>query len=188
MNACLLLLSVILMVGDSPLASAETPEGWFLAGNDPKSYAVDVDRRVGHEGNSSGRLASTKKSSGFGTMMQSFDAREYADKRLRFSGWVKSNRVTSWAGLWMRVDGFNSKVLSFDNMGDRPIKGTKDWTQYAVVLDVPKDAESISCGILMDGEGTVWIDEIALEVVDQSVPTTGRHGPNRKPKNLNFEK
>ena len=40
----------------------------------------------------------------------------------------------------MRVDGGDGQILSFDNMHSRPIKGTKDWKQYQITLDVPDGA------------------------------------------------
>jgi hypothetical protein len=58
---------------------------------------------------------------GFGTLMQDFRANEYVGKRVRFSAFVKSQDLESWAGLWMRVDqgeGATPQVLAFDNMVD----------------------------------------------------------------------
>ena len=37
----------------------------------------------------------------------------------------------SWAGLWMRVDK-GKDMVAFDNMQDRPIKGTTDWQRYYI--------------------------------------------------------
>ena len=188
--ACAILL-IAAVAGAAPVDSslAAAPEGWFLAGLDRQSYTIDRDEKVVREGKSSARFASKGKPTGFGTMMQSIAPDEYRGKRLRFSGQVKAKDVSNWAGLWMRVDGPEQKMLSFDNMGDRPIKGTKDWTKYDVVLDVPESAIGVSFGILMDGTGTLWLDGVRLEVVDTSVPVTGkgRGGTNAKPKNLDFE-
>ena len=129
------------------------------------------------------------RSSGFGTMMQAIDASEYRGKRLRLSSYVKSKGVENWAGVWMRVDGpEQSRSLAFDNMNDRPIKGTKDWTRCDIVLDVANEATGIAFGILVNGPGTVWLDDVKFEVVTTAVPTTGtRQGVAKKPANLNFE-
>lgn len=172
-----------------PLAAAEKPEGWFLSGADRASYTIEVDRSVFREGKSSARLASNGKPTGFGTMMQSFDATEYRGKRLRLSAFVKANNVVSWAGLWMRVDGPDkTEPLAFDNMYDRPIDGTVPWKRFEVVLDVASNARAIAFGILLDGTGTVWLDEVTLDVVNKTVPTTGVQGRPRKPTNLSLEK
>ena len=89
----------------------------------------------------------------------------------------------------MRVDGDTpSATLAFDNMQSRPIRGTKDWARYSVVLDVAPSAKGISFGILVDGEGAVWLNDVQFQVVDSSVPTTNTLSQvAKKPMNLNFE-
>ena len=86
----------------------------------------------------------------------------------------------------MRVDKQRDPV-AFDNMQDRPIKGTTGWQSYAVVLDVPQDATGIAFGILLGGTGAVWLNNVTFEVVGTDVATTGKRMPNA-PTNLGFEK
>ena len=171
------------------VAGAASPEGWNLAGSEPSSYAMDRDSVEAYQGKSSGRLMSIRESKGFGTMMQCIDPADYAGKRIRFSGYVKARDVRSWAGLWMRVDGpdTSSGSLAFDNMQSRPIKGTRDWTRYDVVLDVAKEATGICFGILLDGEGKVWLSGVSFEAVSTTVPTTVASEP-RAPANLDFDR
>jgi len=63
--------------------------------------------------------------------------------------------------------------LAFDNIGDRRIEGTTQWTKYSVVLDVPEDAAAIAFGLLMAGKGQVWVDDLAFDVAGPDVATTG---------------
>jgi hypothetical protein len=132
----------------------------------------------------------------FGTLMQMFDASEYLGKRVRLSASVKAEGIASWAGLWMRVDGAPApgaqpRVLAFDNMQNRPIKGTSGWTPYSIVLDVPSEARAVAFGILLSGPGGAWMDDLRLEAVGTDVPLTGMvpsaSEPSKKP-NLSFEK
>ncbi len=94
-------------------------------------------------------------------------------KRVRLTGWVRSSDVLSWAGLWMRVDGPGEATLAFDNMQSRPIVGTTDWKAYQIVLDVADTAVDVVYGVQLGYDGTVWLDGVSVEVVDDSVPTTG---------------
>jgi hypothetical protein len=171
-------------------AQAAGPEGWYLAGSNPASYEIARDSLVTRNGKASGRLSSIKDPSGFGTLMQNIQATNYLGKRVRLSGWIKSKDVESWAGMWMRVDGPNSKSTAFDNMQSRPIKGTMDWARYEIVLDVAQGSEGIFFGILLGQRGTVWLNDLKLETVDNSVPTTGGQGSStsRSPVNLDFSK
>jgi hypothetical protein len=102
---------------------------------------------------------------------------------------VKADGVQSWAGLWMRVDK-GSEVVGFDNMENRAITGTAEWKKYDVVLEVPPDASGVSFGILLSGQGAVWLNDMKFEVVGTEVPTTGT-APKKLPSvpvNLDFQK
>jgi len=92
-----------------------------------------------------------------------------------------------WAGLRMRVDK-ESKQLAFDNMHERPIKGTTDWKNYDVVLDVPQEATGTFFGALLSGSGTIWLNGAKFEIVAPNVPTTGTAGAQKpdEPVNLDF--
>ena len=69
----------------------------------------------------------------------------------------------------MRVDDSAGKTLRFDNMStpvDRSVSGTTGWTQYELVLDVPPEATTICLGFLLAGTGTVWGDDLQVEILD----------------------
>ncbi len=152
--------------------------GWFLAGNKPQDYRIGSDATAPHGGTASGYLQATSDPlGGFGTLMQTAKADPYRGTRVRMSGWAKADGVADWAGLWMRVDGPDTgktqRSLSFDNMQNRPIKGTSDWTRYEIVLDVPPASIEIAFGILLQGVGEVWLDDVQFATVGSDVPTTG---------------
>ena len=71
---------------------------------------------------------------------QTFRADDYRGKRLRLSGYVKASNIADRAYLFVMIDGEQSR-LAFDDMQDRPIKGTSDWKIYDIVLDVPENAD-----------------------------------------------
>ncbi|MFV8332379.1 hypothetical protein [Flavobacterium sp. GSP14] len=113
------------------------------------------------------------KINGFGTIMKTIKPVLYSGKTVKMSGYLKSENIKSWAGLWMRVDYYDVAVLAFDNMRKNPIKSTKDWAKYEIVLHVPTEATSISYGVLLDETGQVWFKDIVLEIVDETTPETG---------------
>lgn len=157
------------------ILKAAPPAGWYMAGSKPADYESNVDSQMIYDGRPSASLASKKPSiDGFGTLMQNFSAEKYIGQRVRFSAFVKSSGGQSWAGLWIRVDGPGQppKMLAFDNMQQRPIRGDADWKNYEVVLDVPEDAKEIFFGILLAGTGTVWMNSANFEIVGKGVPTT----------------
>lgn len=185
----LIFLAALLVLSSSSAAREALPQGWGL-GN-PESYEAGIDREISREGGASAYLKSkTTSPRDFGTIYQTFSGRKYAGKRVQMSAYVKAEYVAEWAGLWMRVDGPTQEEmnLAFDNMYDRPIKGTEDWKEYKIVLEVPEEAALITFGILLDGPGTVWVDDFSFKEVSRWTPVTGKSGKiKREPRNLGFE-
>jgi hypothetical protein len=159
-------------------AGATSGNCWQLAGGEQPCYQLDHDFVVTRAGKPSGRLMSIGECQSFGTMVQCIDPADYAGKRMRFSAYVKARDVKDWAGLWMRVDGAGGcgTALAFDNMNARPIKGSRDWARYEVVLDVAKDAKNICLGLLLQGPGKVWLSGVSFEPVGTAVPITVADG------------
>ena len=190
------ILKITLLLGLTVvLLSFATPISWFNAGSKPKSYEMGIDKGSGQDGKNAATIKSIdKKIDGFGTLMQQSKPDKFLGKRVRMTGFVKSENVLNWAGIWLRVDETDSKQpLSFDNMSDRPIKGTTDWTKYEIVLDVPSNASLIAYGALLGGTGQIWFDNISFEVVGDDIPTTGsvkgkKSATQDEPINLDFEK
>ena len=168
---------------------AAAPKGWFVAGSKPTEYESGIDTLATFNGHPSAYLkAKVPSVEGFGTLMQDFRADHYVGKRVRFSAFVKTERAQDWAGLWMRIDS-GSQQLAFDNMQDRPIKGTTEWKKYDVVLDVPQNATGIFFGVLLSGTGTVWLSDAKFEIVGPDVLTTNgavQLKPD-EPMNLGFQ-
>lgn len=190
-----ILKSVLLLATTVALLSFTTPTGWFNAGSKPKSYEMGIEKGAGQDGKNAATIKSIdKRIDGFGTLMQQSKPDKYIGKRIKMTGFVKSEKVTNWAGLWLRIDHAGSKQpLSFDNMSDRPIKGTTGWTKYEIVLDVPSNASLIAYGALLNGTGQIWFDNLSFEVVGDNVPTTRTINKKKsetqdEPTNLDFEK
>jgi len=175
--------------------------------NDPgigiaRHYDAGYDEAIKHGGSYSvSFLAIEVTKDDQARLTQRFVADRYRGKRVRFSGYMKTNMVNGWAGLWMRVDTVTKVGWAFDDMEDREAKGTTDWKRYQVVLDVPQDAAAIYLGAHLFGRGQVWVDDCAFEVVGDDVPATDgsrlRGGRERnfsippflddEPVNLDFE-
>lgn len=178
------------LLAASWLAVSAAPPGWLLSGSKPANYDTGVDQSAAFASLPSAFLKAKADQEGFGTLMQKFGATNYLGKRVRLSGNLRSQSITRWAGLWMRVDGSGNppKMLAFDNMQDRPIKGTTDWQRYEVVLDVPDSAVAIAFGVLLDGPGEVWLNSTEIEILSTAIPTTGHASASLPdgPRNIRF--
>lgn len=194
--ACLLLITPLVTAGDG----SQAVPGWAVSGSAAKKYSASIDRFVSYRGSASANLVATTNAEGFefGTLMQVIDARPYIGERMRLGAHVRTAGVTTGAALWMRIDGADGEVLAFDNMSRRGlIRGNQSWARIDVVLDVTAKSKVISFGVLLKGEGSVWIDEVTLNPVMRHIATTGFDikkrlpvAPNDlpgNPKNLDFE-
>lgn len=167
-------------------------KGWFLSGSHPHNYQMGIEHTIVHVGKASGYLQSNTvfEKDEFATMMQQFKADQYRGKRIKLSCFVKSEDVRGFAGMWMRVDNHVGDVLQFDNMSNRPIVGTTDWNFHSIVLDIPKESVIISFGMLVQGEGKVWMDQFSFDEVDERVQSTNIEVVPElldEPANLSFE-
>jgi erythromycin esterase-like protein len=100
----------------------------------------------------------------FGVATGTFPVSRAAGKKVRYSGYIRTEGVTrGYAGLWWRVDG-PSGVLAFDNMQSRGVKGTTDWARYTIELPVDATAKNINFGALMPGDGKAWFDGLTIEL------------------------
>jgi len=152
------------------------PAGWHANGSNPKVFEVGVDQNQSFGGVASAYVKSVDDSAekNFGGMMQSTSADQYKKQRVRMTGWVKTEDADNGGGhLWLRVDGqTKGQSLGFDNMDKRAPKGTTDWEEYSIVLDVPEDATSLNYGFFLSGKGQMWVNGVNIERVGAEVPTT----------------
>lgn len=155
----------------------QMPTGWGKTGADPQNYEIYRDTSVKHSGNASATLRSNTSATkeGFSAAIQSIKPDEFRGQRVRLSGYMKSDGVAEWGGFWMRVDAEDPSVtLDFDNMENRPVKGTTNWKKYEVVLDVPPEAAEIVFGFILKGKGQVWADDLELTTVGKDVGKTSQ--------------
>lgn len=180
-------------LGAALFISTDLPKGWHKAGTSVESYVIEVDRTGGRAGGKAALIRSIEKEiDGYASIYQISQPGKFRNGRLRMRGYLRTEDVADWAGLWLRADeAGKEQALSFDNMFDRPVKGKTPWTRYEIVIDIPVNATSFSYGAILSGTGKVWMDDLEFEIVDNSVPTTGSGNdyalPEREPLNLGLE-
>ena len=171
----------------------EIPGGWFKAGDVPDSYRMGLDSKVFSHGQKSATIESlVTEINGFTTLMQTCYALHYAGKRIKMTGYIRSENVAGWSGMWLRIDAKTGQdFLGFDNMEDRPVQGTSDWTKCEIIMDVPPESGTLNFGVLLAGTGKIWFDNVTFEVVNSlaagetiEIEATIEQ---KKPLNLDFE-
>jgi hypothetical protein len=166
------------------------PPAWHITGTRAPDYEAGLLPGATYDGERIARLRlrpAVSEPSGFGALVQTIAAPRYAGRRVSFSAMVRASEVTDWAGLWLRVDGPNG-MLVLDNMQDRALRGTTDWTRAAIVLDVAEEAKVLLFGALVSRAGAIDLTRLRFEEADSAMPTTVPEPPTLpdEPQALDF--
>lgn len=141
-----------------------TLRGW---GGGP-AESIHFDSTVVHGGRGAARLERDARSpESFSTITKRLPI-DFGGKWLELRGFLRSESVSGFAGLWLREDG-PSGVLQFDNMQNRGVHGTTGWTEYSIHLPLDPNAHDLFIGVLVVGEGKVWADDLKLLVDGKSI-------------------
>jgi hypothetical protein len=93
-------------------------------------------------------------------------------QHIRVTGWLKTKEVRSWVGAFVILWGKNGVHLAYDDMSDRPIRGTTDWQQIEIVTDVPHEPCIIYFGPDLYGPGELWGDDFRVAPAPPDAPIT----------------
>lgn len=125
----------------------QMPGGW---GTGPLG-TVFADDKVVHSGHSAVRIErSVDSANDFSALSKSITV-DFAGDTVELRGFLKTENVSGFAGLWLREDG-DISGLPFDNMQDRHVAGTIGWTEFSVKLPLHPEARSLVFGALLSGK------------------------------------
>lgn len=167
-------IAVALLATGLSAAPASLPQGWIQTGEGTalQSCKTGVRDAVGAPTPKVFQIECGSGLTGFVTVMQTISATRYAGHRVRLRAQVHG-QGNGQMQLWMRADSPDKMGVAFDNMADRPLRGTFSWRSADVVLDVPADATQLAFGYLQIGSGVAEATQYDLQIVPPSVPVTG---------------
>ncbi|WP_020652707.1 hypothetical protein [Massilia niastensis] len=163
------------MATTSLLALAAAPDplpaAWVVGGPAADKFSAGVETSDAKDARGAKFLRNeSADAQAWGSLTQVISAKNYLGKRLQFKARIKTEDISNYAGLWMRIDAPNRHSAAFYNSADKPIRGSTDWQERTVTLDVPPNAAVVAFGVVGSGRGQVWIDGLTLEPVGQEVP------------------
>ena len=140
-------------------STSNMPGGW--GGGPPET--IFMDNKVVHGGPWAVRIERTSESpNNFSTITKSIEM-DFSGASLELRGFLRTEEVSDFVGLWMREDG-ESPALAFDNMQGRQLKGTTGWSEYSISLPISSQARKLFFGFLLSGTGKAWVDGLQLLV------------------------
>ena len=156
-------------------AKAQTGRGWEGFGPAVGAYTAVIDTTVAHTGHASFLMYSLGPATGSSWManQQIVDASRYRGRRVRLSGQLRTQDVTS-AELWLVVNGAigGEPMTLLEGHLTPSVHGTIEWETGAIVFQVDSGATCLRFGVMIHGTGAVWLDDVALDTVPSSTPIT----------------
>ena len=139
--------------------SGDTPGGWFA---NPHGTIFNDDKII-QNGQWSVRIDRNAQSSGEFSVIGRPITWEFTGKNIEMRGFLRTEDVTGYAGLWMRQDN-GPEMLLLENMQSQELKGTHDWAEYKITLPIQAETKSLVFGFLMAGTGKAWADDLQILV------------------------
>src|ERR1044072_6735514 len=118
--------------------SGDTPGGWFA--NPPGT--VFNDDKITHSGHWSVRIDSNAQRNGDFSVIGRPVPWEFTGKNIEMRGFLRTEDVTGYAGLWMRQDN-GPEMLLLENMQGQELKGTHDWAEDKITLAIKAGTPSL---------------------------------------------
>lgn len=152
---------------------SSTPVGWSKGGAQPDLYEVGIDDSVRHGGERSAYIAARDSVSraSWATLSQGIDASGLIGRRIRVAAWIRRDSpgpCQAFVGIDGESEG-RRMALAFSSEIERPQACGIEWTQFAIVVDIPILARRMVYGFRLSGPGRVWIDDVTIEPAGDSL-------------------
>ena len=143
------------------------PLGWQYFGDNAYSFAIDSS--VHKSGRYSLSISGFDNLSTFlGSAIFTIPAPVSGDT-LVLSAYVKVQNVTGSATLAIKVLGYDGQPIG-STVKSSEITGTDGWTKYAIKAPYnSSNALTITGGVLLNGNGRIWVDDFQLTVNGKSI-------------------
>ncbi len=143
------------------------PSYWYAGkgGNQDGNFKVSLDNLEKQSGKKSLKMEKigVQTDGSIGLLTGTLPVELVSGKTVEFKGWIKTKDIENgYARLWFRVDGENDIVLAFENMSEKGLNGTNNWTQVSLKIDVSKEVKNINFGSMLQGDGIAWFDNFEL--------------------------
>jgi hypothetical protein len=88
-------------------------------------------------------------------------------KTARLTASLKSVGADSFgAGLVLQTQTGGDDILTHNHMGNARLLGNQGWTKYSIEIKIPPNAVKFNVGFMLEGGGTLWADDLKLEIID----------------------
>ena len=164
---------------------------WLLGGRRPNQYEIGQDTSTFYDTKSSGYIRSkTRYQTGHGALFQTIHAQQYKGKRIQLTALIKSkSKAFTFAELFALSRDRYGQTVSYRRAR---LKSHDKWTKIEIVHQIPQHSKTLGVGVLYQGKGTLWLDNVQVRIVKANQPLHGKGWSKAPlastPQNLDFSK
>ena len=149
---------------EEPANGARAP-GWFASQHTGpvRNYEWAMDADSATDGKHSYRIKRLSPQV-YGMIAQGVNVAEHAGKTLEFSAALKGSDLGPEG--WLLTVNIESRNAILEQVRSKPVTGKQDWRRSAVRFKLPAEAHELRLGVMLLDDGTGWVDDIKLRVVD----------------------
>lgn len=147
--------------------TGQVPNGW---GGGPIGTVV-LDGTVVHDGQRCVRIERKAIAEGSSSVLSKTLPMMFSGKKIELRGFLRTEKVFSYAGLWIREDK-DGRSVEFARMNETHPVGTTDWKEYSATLRIDPTADQLLIGALVAGPGQAWVCGLRLYVDGKLVSQT----------------
>lgn len=132
----------------------------------PGHYTFEADPKGAKSAPASARIQRIKTED-YGSMVQGVAVEPcWKGRTARLTGFLRTQEANGvGAALTLQVRLADGGIGLWDHMNDRRVRGTRGWNSYSVEVKIGDNAYSLLYGLLLEGEGTLWADDLQLEIL-----------------------
>jgi C-terminal processing protease CtpA/Prc len=146
-----------------------TPNGWSIKQKDfDEGFDALISKEQAYSGTQSVIFSFNPKKSAKadGAFFQEIDARNFRNREIEFSAYIKTDYKTEQEAAYMFISVY-SKDLTFNSFKTNIEKtGALLWKKYTVKAKVPSDADFIKIGFNISSPSSIYIDSTGLSFTD----------------------
>lgn len=140
-------------------------EPWTsFAHADPDSFSFTRDDSNRYGGQASVRIERLRNEP-FGAVNQFVELPTHAGKQVRLRAWVSGRGIEDSAHLYAYA--YDKTWVLISDVFETPrLTGDFDWREVVLTKQLPAGTHRLEIGIKSLGDGIVWADDFALEIID----------------------
>lgn len=103
--------------------------------------------------------------------VQILEASKYAGKTIQVRVEVGFFGENNTCDLWASLDDIGDRSVEFH---ESRMEGAMDQQESSIVIEVPKDAAKFKYGITFRGSGSVWVNSLEIDILEEKAKPAGR--------------